>query len=1811
MGVGPRVAIGGMSYVFDPATKTYDRKPGIVAGLAGRLGYDRTGFLAAARSGATVTSNDVSNLNRTGVRDLIAGYATNLVNGLKGELPAADSADILGGAAIRARPINTPQRLTSLPHIRQTDGSYSYAGGGYPAQLRTKLAITVPGAGTVTYNSADIYGRRLSLFFNGSVAPVLALEGQPQAVGSAVESGSRIGFPVTITHPYASTHADQSGTLRVTASAGGAFVISNGWGPVGRGMIERHRRLQQQNATALPGNPGAEPVLGESLAVLGYTWLAKYARIQELVDRLGNTSTVYQHAVGMEPALPPSDVTGPYVDLPLNVIGIAQRTARPNNDPVFTPAEASTLFNAATLGSALESGSIERTQRGQTAVSTVKLMELWSRSGTIYDINNAAVPGSTAEYYYGTIRPVLASTYRKDDLAAIDRLVNGNRRVIAPSNGAMAVNTWKGTGYFHIGRDGGIGAIISGGLSGGFATQNQPPASVNANTASTAAPPSSSPANAVPGAGQGNSTGFFGTIADPLNQITGDYHYSHDDLSVGAGAFPHGLGFQRSYDSGRTSGGALGPGWTHNFDLSLRIDSDGFEGMAATSPQHDAAAIAAIHVLQDILNLPDNSKPLDRMVIAAQIQQYLMELLTNNVLRVTQPGLTESFVRRADGTYGAPIGSASALTVHADNTFTLRTKEGASLHFDAGGKLTLWTNLAGAQVAFGYTGGLLTSASNNLGRNLQLSYANGLLTSVSDGTGRRVGYSYDPAGRHIGFQDALGQRTTYAYDGASSRLTQIFNPSAPGTPFLSNVYDGLGRVSQQRDAAGNLTQAHFTGRRTELLEASGNRHVWYHDALGRAVAEIQDYGDTARLNLTTRHEYDGQSRRVRTVLPEGNAVETAYDAFSDPLTVTRKPKPGAIDPATGQATQPLVQIFTYTSPVPAQPNHRRVATATDPRGNTTVFAYTAGTGTLARITHPAVARPGQAGTIAPQQTFAYTGAGLLQTELDAEGRLTVYEYDARGDRTAQTVDAGTGRLALRTTYGHDAVGNTTSVTDPRGNTTHFLYDPRRQLRQEQPAAFPANTTNHDYDPDGKPIGVRRFARSGGVSPPTNQTTATTYTPTGQRASVTDPNGTTATYAYDGADRPRSVTLGSGRRTVYAYDALSRVTSIAAAVSGALDPSIALDRGSVPRETRTYTRNGLLATSRDGRGNETAYAYDGFDRLERITHADGRSETFRHDANGNLVRRTTRTGEAITSTYDALNRLVGRAVPANADAAAVTYDYGYDLVGRLLQARQSTDAGPMLYGYDTAGRLVSERRPDGKRVAYALDAAGNRVRLSWPEAGAQAYQAAYAYEPLGRVSGVFEGADAAGLRLAAYGYDTLSRRTSLAYGNGARTAYTHRPNGLVETLRHGFASGASVAFTYRYNAEGALSARLVSDAAYQASAANPALQPGSQSYAANALNQYTSVAGAAFGHDADGNLTGDGEASYRYDPQNRLVGVTRGEVVASYGYDAVGRRASKTVSAGGVSTTTLFLWAGDQEVADYDGAGGLLRRYVYGPGLDELLATVSGEGAGRARHYHHADAQGSVVALSDGTGAVVERHAYTPYGAGDADARAGTAFRYTGRRLDPESGLYHLRARAYSLRLGRFLQPDPIGTAGGINLYAYVGNDPLNAMDPFGLSPMEKGSNGYSLTDANPDPVISGQRYVQAALGLCAAGPVGCGVGVGITAGQVVLGSAAVVGAGAIIFQNQGDRDEQGKPKVTDHGQERQNEARDNPARDVGDPNRVQHQGRKFIDTETGNTVHVDGNRVVIVDPAGERVTQFTNPCANTQNRIRSGKWITE
>ena len=200
------------------------------------------------------------------------------------------------------------------------------------------------------------------------------------------------------------------------------------------------------------------------------------------------------------------------------------------------------------------------------------------------------------------------------------------------------------------------------------------------------------------------------------------------------------------------------------------------------------------------------------------------------------------------------------------------------------------------------------------------------------------------------------------------------------------------------------------------------------------------------------------------------------------------------------------------------------------------------------------------------------------------------------------------------------------------------------------------------------------------------------------------------------------------------------------------------------------------------------------------------------------------------------------------------------------------------------------------------------------------------------------------------------------------------------------------------------------------------------------------------HDLNGNMSSDGTNDYVHDAVNRLITATVGSTTWTYAYGPLDRRMSKADG----TNTIQYLYDNDRAVSEYNGSGTLLRKYIYGPGLDEPIMMIVPGDPNETVYYYHADNQGTIIGLTNDSGAWVEKYAYTLYGKPAAASTVGNPYMYTGRRLDAETGLYYYRARYYDPHLRRFIQTDPIGYAGGMNLYAYVSNSSVNFIDPFGL-----------------------------------------------------------------------------------------------------------------------------------------------------------------
>ena len=520
---------------------------------------------------------------------------------------------------------------------------------------------------------------------------------------------------------------------------------------------------------------------------------------------------------------------------------------------------------------------------------------------------------------------------------------------------------------------------------------------------------------------------------------------------------------------------------------------------------------------------------------------------------------------------------------------------------------------------------------------------------------------------------------------------------------------------------------------------------------------------------------------------------------------------------------------------------------------------------------------------------------------------------------------------------------------------------------------------------------------------------------------------------------------------------------------------------------TFTTNGRLYDLLDENGNRTRYEYDGHDRLSRTryphpttigTPSSSDDEWITYDANGNVLTFQTRRGETLANTFDNLNRLIEKDVPVRSGLAAThrrDVFYNYDLVGNMTSARfDSTTGEGVITAYDALGRATSTTtNMDGtsRTISYKYDAAGNLTRITHPDGNffTYAYTGAgmldevllgtsssmmnWLLDSTGRLSQIqrWRTTSADWAAKSTLGYDVVSRLASNAIGINGSTwdttaSFTYNPASQLKTAAN---TNDAFAWTDHRNA--------------------------SRGYAVNGLNQYTGRAGTTLSYDGNGNLISDGVDTFVYDLENRLISRNHPQTsledahVATLRYDPLGRlyEISDAKAVGGTSVTR-FLHSGSDIVAAYED-GILADRYVHGlsNGDDPLVWFEGSAVSDTNRNYLYSDERGSVVAITDSNGAKRYINSYDEYGTPSL-SNVGL-FQYTGQAWIKELGLYYYKARMYSPLYGRFMQPDPIGYGDGANMYAYVGNDGVNAIDPSGLVTTCLRIIGYSWDSWASDP----------------------------------------------------------------------------------------------------------------------------------------------
>ncbi|MBX5893037.1 RHS repeat protein [Pseudomonas aeruginosa] len=976
------------------------------------------------------------------------------------------------------------------------------------------------------------------------------------------------------------------------------------------------------------------------------------------------------------------------------------------------------------------------------------------------------------------------------------------------------------------------------------------------------------------------------------------------------------------------------------------------------------------------------------------------------------------------------------------------------------------------------------------------------LDTVLCGTGDLpvVQYTYDRwsanglpphQGRLRSVVDVSGGTTEYEYEflaGPNANTFRIVSERRPSNPSLKvyvNTYDG-DRVVKQSDAGGNATQYAYGS--TDANAASETRVT---DPLGGVTTYRYAAGNPYPIAVvdangaTTEYTFDTTLRLTSVKSPEGDLVENRLDARGNLVERIHRAKPGS-------GLGDMVETATFPA---CDANNFRICnkpTATkDTRGGTREAHYDPAHGGLTFQLSPPDAAGARAGSALRYATFAAAAgtnaptvagvpdipqavialpiaedrclegqaAGSATLACSDQGRVTTqYEYqastaEARSSFELRRTVQDLGGAALASESFYDQVGNVTAVEGPRGaaDLTVHVYDKARRLLS---TTFPAvggvtAKIQNTFDADGRQISQAHSQGANWVS----RTVA--YDARGLIASSTGVDGSPVIYAYDAAGRQiesRQDVDGTTRVTKTSFDAGGRPLVTTLAAGSPVEQAYS---------TVQYSANGQITSQTDAAGRAITFCYDGFDRLleQRYPAADGSvvtplcsavaagsplpagvtRESYTYAATGDLASATLRDGNTLRYTFDPAGQLTYKEVPG----AERSVSYTYDLLGRRTAANLpgNNAALSVTWAYDKLGRVISSTGAYGQTVSYSRDAALTWSQMRWPDG----FTAQYNFDVRGRISGV---AEAGGAALVNFEYDEMSRRSAATYGNGnTRSTYAFDAQQRLASIQHDLAGAdQDIGYGYTYNQAGQIRTRTVSNPAFgmaDAEIVEKKYASAAGAAGANALNQYDRVSpdDRTLTYDGQGNLIKDfgvaGVSDYTFDAEGRLL-MAKGTQLA---YDAIGRLVAITREG----WASRLVYDGQELIAEVDtNTGSTVRRTVHGPNINEpMVAYQGGE-----KVWLYADERGSIIAGANSSGAFTNATRYDIWGRPQGELGR---FGYAGHIWLGGPDIYHMGARAYSPELGRFIQPDPAGLAGGMNLYAYADNDPVNLYDPFGLN----------------------------------------------------------------------------------------------------------------------------------------------------------------
>jgi RHS repeat-associated protein len=904
---------------------------------------------------------------------------------------------------------------------------------------------------------------------------------------------------------------------------------------------------------------------------------------------------------------------------------------------------------------------------------------------------------------------------------------------------------------------------------------------------------------------------------------------------------------------------------------------------------------------------------------------------------------------------------------------------------------------------------------------------NGRLLAMVDPFGRRTSYSYDTIGRRVGVQDALGNRSTTVYDIVDRPIASIDALNRRST----TVYDTRGRLQATVNPLGERTTFGYdnANRRISAMNPLGYVTSTVYDASGNSIANIDPLGNR------TSYAYDMSGRQIAVINPLGFRSTTVYDAAGrvqamvDPL--------GNRTTNTYDAASRLTEVKNALGNVSSQiyDGANRVIATVDPLGNRTTTTYNL-PARYVLISDPLNRKRTQlydsSGRVVAMEnplgcrtTTSYDAATRRSYVQDARGFISTSTYDAVG-RIEASVDA----LGNRTTYGYDVAGQQVSVKDAMGRVATSVYDGAGRVQATINMLGRRNTTV--YDAAGQliasvnPLGQRNttvYDKAGRVEAtvnPLGHRTTFSYDVASRQTEVKDAKGNVTTQVYDGANRVTAVVDASGNRTTTQYDGVGQVMKLTNARNYS--------------RTYTYDAAGRKRSETDPLGRMTTLTYNAANELWETHDARGIRVTNTYDLAGRVTKRLFTNDAVVTISYDSVGNRI------QIKDAVGTWDFAYD--GRNLMtlmtdpatnrltysyngAGQRTvmqsPAGTFSYSYESVGRLRNHINPEGYRTTYSYDAAGRAIKK---ELG-NGTLASTVYDAAGNVTMLAnKKSDGTIITSHAYQYDAVGNRTQVAESTGATVSWGYdKTNQLTSEIRTG---GSAFSTTYTYDAVGNRLTQKKQTGALTTYTYDRADQLSTSQDATGTTN---------YSYDAAGNqtvvVTPTGQrTTSTWSNRNQRIKVQRPDntiTTMTYRFDSLRYKREEG------SATKKFVYDGQNYLLETDASNGITlaltnKPEVYGNLVSQRIKLTP---TTWATVFHHYDALGSTMAMTDTSAATANSYLYNAWGEVISSSEAiFNDFKWVGELgyyFEDEGALdkYYVRARYYDIATGRWTSQDPL------------------------------------------------------------------------------------------------------------------------------------------------------------------------------------------